>query len=292
MQKKLLLLINILFILLIIATFALGLFFCFSVLSQEPNNDNKLLYAVAAVAVPIMGAYILGSEVLVWRSVAYWVTYPGCRPVELTASILQVLVSAAVFYGILNNAMDTYLVCGFAVQCLCLCVFWIARWVTNRRQAATTESQPYDTKKRLLHTVFITMFVLTFLTLLVNIGWMHQSIEKLMDRLGRGAVWSFIKSTLMFFGFHLFLREFFLYQGITILVSSPRHGKLVLIAGILQSVVSIGAIVYAFCGSWRMIDIAHWKYAILMYSLAFQYFCQCTIWIGKWIEKRKALVEG
>lgn len=291
MRQKLLNMINIIFYLLVFGTVICGLYFIGFAFS-DTNPDNNAIYALGILILPFYAAHIFGSEVLIWRSVAYWVTYPGCRPVELTASILQVLVSAAVFYGIVHNAMDIYLVCGFAVQCLCLCTFWIARWVTNRRQAATTESKSYDTKKRLLHTIFITMFVLTFLTLLVNIGWMHQSIEKLMDRLGRGAVWSFIKAALMFFGFHLFLREFFLYQGITILVSSPRHGKLVLIAGILQSVVSIGAIVYAFCGSWRMIDIAHWKYAILMYSLAFQYFCQCTIWIGKWTAKRKQSVKG
>ena len=72
--------VNTVFVLLIIATLVLGVLFClWAFIEDRDNNDAKIMYALAAIILPILAFFVFSSEVFLWRSVVFLVSYSVTR---------------------------------------------------------------------------------------------------------------------------------------------------------------------------------------------------------------------
>jgi len=134
--------VNIVFVSLIIATLVLGMLFClWAFVEDRDNNDAKIIYALAVIVFPVLAFFVFSSEVFLWRSIVFLVSYPGHRKIELAANILLAAASVvSLGYTIYDFFEDTKIfiqLYALLVQFLCQCMIWIARFVTSRKQSTS-----------------------------------------------------------------------------------------------------------------------------------------------------------
>ena len=134
--------VNAVFVSLIISTLVLGILFCvWAFIEDWDNNDAKIIYALAAIMLPILAFFVFSSEVFLWQSVVFLVSYPGHRRIELLANILLATVSAVslsyTVYSFFEDPKIFIQLYALLVQLLCQCVIGIARFVTSRMRSTS-----------------------------------------------------------------------------------------------------------------------------------------------------------
>ncbi|MBQ8748208.1 MAG: hypothetical protein IJZ14_00105 [Oscillospiraceae bacterium] len=118
--------VNILFALLAVCTFVLGLF----ILTFECAADGFAI-VVAFVYGPVIVALVFGSEYFWWRSVSLLVSYNDEKPLVVGTSIANAILSSATLiymaYGIFLGfrLKFSYVLFAFAAQLFCRFLIWI-----------------------------------------------------------------------------------------------------------------------------------------------------------------------
>ena len=137
--------VNTVFVSLIIATLVLGILCCVRDFAsyKDFGDDAKFLYAFAVILYPALALFVFSSEVFLWQSVVFLVSYPGHRRIELILRILLAAVSAAALgywaYYVFLNSVDNsrFPLYAFGFQLFCQFLIWICRavkWMVMRNE--------------------------------------------------------------------------------------------------------------------------------------------------------------
>ena len=143
----------------------------------------------------------------------------------------------------------------------------------------------------LIHIVFALLMIGTFV--FAGVWYYFDSLENQAYDQPVGYVVGFMY--VCYFGFFMLIAEGVLWKNTVYFASSASHIAIEKIGRILLLVLSfaelIGA-VYALCFPDSDLELIDLLTATMLLISAVQILCQCTIWIGKWVAKRKQSVKG